>query len=413
MNFVKKVLNKIKHLYYFYLIGPFFRHYYLPQKINEIRNKKKIRFLFLLQELSQWKTECLYLAMLNHPRFEPILGITPCVEFSGAENKLIDYCKSKGYQFCLIDKDKTLVQVHPDIVTHQKPYESLFHPKHFLTSNLSIPCVVIPYAMNSIVTNQLIRMEIYSYCWKQYFENESCCNERKAAHQLKGENYVVTGLPVMDELIKPKESFSSPWPNDGRKRIIYAPHHTIGDLHSSWISYSTFLEYGHFMCEMRDKYRDDVFFIFKPHPMLYKKLCMIWGKEKTDEYYQSWRAAENSNVEDGAYIGLFKHSNAMIHDCGSFTVEYMYTQNPVMYLVEKGRNNDNLSSYAREAFDLHYKSRKHEDIEQFIINVIKGIDPLKEKRKSFYERNLIPPHGKSACENIINSILGVEEYSDL
>ena len=39
-------------------------------------------------------------------------------------------------------------------------------------------------------------------------------------------------------------------------------------------------------------------------------------KEKTDKYYRSWEKAENSNIERGKYLGLFLHSDAMIHDCG-------------------------------------------------------------------------------------------------
>ena len=35
--------------------------------VRRIRRKTTIRFGFLLQELSQWKTESLYKAMLAHP----------------------------------------------------------------------------------------------------------------------------------------------------------------------------------------------------------------------------------------------------------------------------------------------------------------------------------------------------------
>ena len=96
----------------------------------------------------------------------------------------------------------------------------------------------------------------------------------------------------------------------------------------------------------------------------------------------------------------------MIHDCGSFTIEYMYMNNPVMYLVRDDSHIDNMIPYAREAFDLHYKGKTREDIESFILDVIDEKDPLKEKRARFKEQNLIPPNGKTACENIIDSILG-------
>ena len=62
--------------------------------------------------------------------------------------------------------------------------------------------------------------------------------------------------------------------------------------------------------------------------------------------------------------------------------------------------------YAKEAYDLHYKGKCADDIEQFIQNVIEGIDPLKEKRAALKRQHLLPPNGRTACENIIHSILG-------
>ena len=46
----------------------------------------------------------------------------------------------------------------------------------------------------------------------------------------------------------------------------------------------------------------------------------------------------NAQMVDGRYIEVFKHSDAMIHDCGSFSLEYFYAHKPMMFLYEnKGR----------------------------------------------------------------------------
>ena len=160
------------------------------------------------------------------------------------------------------------------------------------------------------------------------------------------------------------------------------------------------------------KYEDKVQWAFKPHPLLYTKLIKIWGKEKTDRYYDEWKNAENSQYENGQYDALFKYSDAMIHDCSSFTIEYHYTKNPVMYLLRQQGRESTYNEFGQRAFDLHYKGHTKEEIEQFIENVINGIDPLKEEREKFYNECLIPPYGKTACENIINAILGEAEYKD-
>lgn len=175
---------------------------------------------------------------------------------------------------------------------------------------------------------------------------------------------------------------------------------------------SSFLENGELILELMHKYEDKVQWAFKPHPLLYTKLIKIWGKEKTDRYYDEWKNAENSQYENGQYDALFKYSDAMIHDCSSFTIEYHYTKNPVMYLLRQQGRESTYNEFGQRAFDLHYKGHTKEEIEQFIENVINGIDPLKEEREKLYNECLIPPHGKTACENIINAILGEAEYKD-
>lgn len=386
---------------------------FLPYVVWRKRRKEKIRILYVLQYLAEWKTEALYLEMKKHPRIEPLLGITPCLELPGEENNVMKYCREKGYDFIILDPEKTLVnQVHPDFIIHQKPYYSLIHKKHRVINNIGVPCLMLPYSIHTTIAPFGINSNMSYVSWRHFYENQSTVDAHKEKHRLKGINSVVTGLPFMDMLTLPPSHFPNPWPDKkGMKRIIYAPHHSIPQSFTKDINFSTFMENCEFMQEMRDRFRDKVYFVFKPHPLLYKKLVVIWGKERADLYYDSWRNAPNSHIEEGQYIGLFKHSDAMIHDCGAFCVEYLFTGNPVMYLINKERKDDNLTPYMRKAFRLHYMGWCHTDIEQFIQNVIDGVDVRKEERAHFYREELLPPHGKTACENIINAILGEEDYS--
>lgn len=383
-------------------------HCWLSLRIWQIRHKEQIRVGFLLQELTQWKSESLYKAMLVHPRFDPILCISPCLEIPGSEARLIDYCKEKGYGFVSLNPGITIhEQIDIDIAIPEKPYRSQMYELHRIERNRAIPFVIIPYFLSTITEDWVVNQRPSLLCWRQFLDNESVREAWSKVHRLKGLTYVVTGLPVMDELLTPKGELPDVWPvSDGRKRIIYAPHHTISDLHMEGIGYSTFLDYCDAMLEFRDKFKDRVYFVFKPHPSLRRKLVQLWGEEQTDAYYQKWQKPGYSHVEQGAYLSLFKHSDAMIHDCGSFTVEYMYMDNPVMYLVRDDSHVDNMIPYAREAFDLHYKGKSVADIERFILDVIEGRDSLRGKREAFKQQHLLPPGGRTACENIIHSIIG-------
>ena len=378
-----------------------------------IRKKDKIRILFILQEVSQWKTELLYQAMLAHPRFEPIIGITKCLFYPCAEEDLAKYCEKMGYSYVWLNPDKTISeQIKVDLITHQKPYAKQIHAAHYINSNWQIPILSIPYYLSTITEEWIVNSKISLLAWRQFIDNSSTRDAWASMSWLHGRNYVVTGLPVMDEMLIPRIKLPDVWPtNDGRKRVIYAPHHTIADFHWEGIGYSTFLDYCEDMLALRDRYKDFIYFVFKPHPSLRIRLIKYWGEEKTYEYYRRWDCPGFSHVESGKYLALFKHSDAMIHDCGSFTIEYLYTSNPVMYLVRDDSHLKNMTPYAKDAFNLHYKGKSISDIERFLEDVISGNDPLKESRAAFIHNNLVPPYGKTACENIINAILGEEEYS--
>ena len=390
-----------------------FKQIFTPLLAWHIRRKKKIRVLFVVQYLSEWKTEPLYLAMINHPRFVPIIGITPCIEVRGEDERMKKYCEKKKYAYTWISPHKTLAeQIHPDIVFHQKLYADTIYPKHHINTNRWSLFAYVPYIFNNIKTSWIINSYLTCNCWQIYMDNVSCCEEFKEIHKNHGNNFVVTGLPMMDSLLLDSSFYKDPWPyKDGRKRIIYAPHHTIENLHWEGVNYSSFLGNCDFMLQMADKYKNQAYFVFKPHPRLYRNLIEFWGKEKTDSYFNKWNRDNVSHIETGDYLDLFKHSDALIHDCGSFTLEYMYTGKPVMYLIkEGGRSTDNMTTYAKKAYNLHYKGINQEDIENFIQDVITGCDPMKEARLQFVADNLTPPYGKTACQNIINCILGKEEY---
>ena len=79
-----------------------------------------------------------------------------------------------------------------------------------------------------------------------------------------------------------------------------------------------------------------------------------------------------------------------------------------MYLVREEHKNGKLNDFATTAFNLHYMGKNADDIERFIQMVISGDDLMAPKRKEFYDTYLKIPFGKSASENIINSILSAQ-----
>ncbi|MCM1312360.1 MAG: CDP-glycerol glycerophosphotransferase family protein [Bacteroides sp.] len=381
---------------------------YVPVKVWQVRHKKKIRVLFVIQSLSLWKTELLYVAMLRHKRFEPCIGIVTSMEEDDAEN-IKSYLDEKSYGYEMFSRDENFWRKsHADIILYQKPYENMYSKWNGYKRNLYALFCYVNYAFHSVDEEWAFNAVLRNIAWQVYFENNSAMDVPCRMMTNKCRNGLVTGLPMMDELLIEKERLHDPWkPQTGRKkRIIWAPHHSINQ--ENWLCYSTFLEYADFMLDMAKKYKDKVQFVFKPHSLLREKLNNVWGEDKTTVYYRQWEMMENTQAEYGKYIALFKYSDAMIHDCGSFTIEYHYTQNPVMYLVgdDPRKHEANLNDFAKQAFRLHYWAKNRREIEDFICNVIAEIDTKKEERVKFYNESLLPPGGKTACENIIDAILG-------
>lgn len=408
--------KQLFHYYWYYKWMGFswrvirIQNYY---KAKEVRKHKKISFMFVLSDLTVWKTELLYQAMCKHPRFTPIIAIVPNSEKLDAHIKVEEYCEVKGYDYVIPKKGETLVQQYaPDIILYQKPYDSWIADEYFIARNMKALIVHIPYGLHTHKELWGMNQMHYIYSWQYYYENNLCAQPQRALSINRGKNVVVTGLPMLDELNLPASSFSDPWKDKtGKKRIIWAPHHTIGGIANKGVAYATFLQYNNFMIEMAEKYKDLITIAFKPHGVLYQNLVRVWGEDKANEYYAKWDSMPNTQVVNGKYVDLFKYSDGMIHDCGAFKIEYLYTCKPVMYLTNNvEEQTHNLNDFAKQAFYLHYVGKNKEDIEQFILNVISGCDTKYKDRKNFYKKSLCPPNGITACENIINSILGVKGY---
>ena len=399
--------NLIIILYYFFVDEIVLSLYGMTinKKVAKMRQKPIINVAFVLADLGSWKTESLYIAMKSHPRFNPMI-IIHSKDDGNKKEDIIKYVEGNNYPYFFLNNNKSLRKVFkPEIIFYQQPYGYGGEVKrHGILFNLQSLFCYVRYAFNTLEYDKLYKTRLYECAWQVYYENEVGWKWLEKVLKNKGSNSVVTGLPITDTFLN--GNFANPWKkqNKEKKKIIWAPHHTISDKHD--LHYSTFLEFKDFMLEMADKYKDKVQFTFKPHPFLRNRLSYRWSTEQIDHYYSEWAKRDNTQIEEGEYVGLFMNSDAMIHDCGSFTVEYHYTTNPVLYIEKEKSHADNMNEFGLLAYNLHYKAHSKEDIENFILNVINGIDPLKNKRVDFFNKYLLPPNNNKACDNIINSILG-------
>jgi CDP-glycerol glycerophosphotransferase (TagB/SpsB family) len=196
----------------------------------------------------------------------------------------------------------------------------------------------------------------------------------------------------MEEYFEKLENntFENPWKNkDFRKRIIWAPHHTI--LEDGRKKMSNFLEYAELFKELAIKYQDKIVWAFKPHPGLKSKLSSntVWGEEKTNEYYNFWKNQEYTQLEEGYYIDLFHYSDAMIHDSGSFLNEYMYFRKPVLYLLSN-KKKPYYNQFGLDALNACRIGQSFDDISNFTNELSKSALSITEEHEEFYKNQLLP-----------------------
>ena len=132
-----------------------------------------------------------------------------------------------------------------------------------------------------------------------------------------------------------------------------------------------------------------------------------WGKQRAEDYYHKWEELPNGQYESKDYVDLFATSDAMIHDCGSFAVEYLYTRHPVMFDSDKMEAALNaVNDFGRQALLQHYIGSSMADVCQFIEKtVLQREDPKQEDRELFFQHYLLPPNKSNVAENVYNDIV--------
>ena len=114
---------------------------------------------------------------------------------------------------------------------------------------------------------------------------------------------------------------------------------------------------------------------------------------------------ENTQLEESSYIDYFLTSDAMIHDCGSFTTEYLFVNKPVMYLTHDDKFAERFNPFGIKAFECHYRGGNMEEIEKFLSDVVlAGNDPMKEQRDNFFDQYLKPIDSMMPSQRIIYEI---------
>lgn len=381
---------------------------------KRLKGKERIEVAFLLTIPGMWKSDEVFKAMMQDERYHPFVVIYPFAVYKSFDAEEVqstikrtkEFIEKKGFEYVIpYDERKrkwlSIDEVaKPDLVFFSTPYKESFS-QYFVDHFKDTFTCYVPYGYSSLNLYQINYDLFFHNLVGLHFVETELHRKMAVEHSRnKGNNVVVTGYPATEIFLRKDYVPQNQWKPQpvAKKKVIFAPHHSIDNPKYP----SVFLEVCEEMLKVAEKYSKDIQFVFKPHQVLKFKLQQLWGVEKTEEYYKRWDALENTQLVSDGYVDLFLTSDAMIHDCGSFTTEYLFTRKPVMYLCSNEDMTDKFNEFGIHSFNCHYHGRTREDIERFLQEVVvEGNDPMRLQREQFFEEYLKPKDGLLPSQKII------------
>lgn len=350
-------------------------------------------------------------AMLKDDFFDPFLAVIPDTSRGPEhERKQYDQTRQALARFypgarLLAPRDEATGKYLPvesecDLWCSANPYDRMTDANYRFARfrSLGLPTFFANYGLtvSKRYVGELSRKSgIFSDIWRVYAPNAF-----EYWLLLRGrpkESCVLSGYPKMDELaaseIRPRK----------RKRVIIAPHHTVNRAKGD-VNFSNFLRYSSFFHSLPGKY-PEIDFVFRPHPLLFPTLVVdnIASQEECDDYLAKMAAWPNMEVQlGGPYIDTFANSDAIIHDCGSFIGEWLYTGKPGCYLLKDGALAE-YNEFARECLLPYELAESAKDILKFIEDTVMRGQDTKGKLRSEYLKKVRCNH-PNATRTVVNDL---------
>lgn len=389
----------------------------LRRRVRRIGKKDKIQVVFFAMNVAMWRYQGVYEQLSREDRFACHIVLT--VPLTVTKEQRTDDLKalrlffdSKGIEYFDYDDKNDIAFdvkacIDPDILFYPQPYEGAFPEKHAYSYFLSKLLCYIPYGMTLMNVGWYSDTKFHNLAWKLYYPFQIDKDQARKYSRNRGVNMIISGYTNLDGYLCPKTNDVWKIKDKSIKRLIWAPHFSM-PREGVWFTHSNFLWMSQLMIDIANRYKDQLQIAFKPHPRLKSELYLRqdWGPEKTENYYRKWSEMDNTFVETGEYIDLFKTSDAMIHDCDSFMIEYLFVNKPVAFVSKDiTALKSELSDFGEDVLSQHYLLENQEDVVTYIEDVVLGgNDSLLFSRTGFFSEVLMPKATGSTSEIIVNDI---------
>jgi hypothetical protein len=346
--------------------------------------ERRTRVLFLLQRPEAWSNfESVWMAMHRDPAFDPTVFVLPynvrdaiatAKQAPSMRQQLVD----KGVPFREWHDGDTLEAGQFDAVVINHPYDRE-RPRELWFERLSatIPVTVyIPYGLPMGGGHKNLRFQYAQptqvgatiIVARSEIEKQSYSRYCPTG----GARVQVLGHPRFDHL---QHELATPVPEPllraigGRLTVLWNSHFSFGLEYSFSGNFSTFDLIGPELFELAIRNREWLCLLWRPHPLLMPEL-MRSGILASEELPALRRELVELGIvldEQSSHIPAFKASHCLVTDVGSFMLEYLAMDKPILALIN--HEGEPLNSEAQALVQHYPTATSPEQVEAFINDV--------------------------------------------
>ncbi len=354
-------------------------HYNLLIEEIKKREEKRLRFGVYVIFDSTYGVDNLFKLMKTSENWDPKIVVIPDIS-RGDEHKKDTYMTSRDFFVTkygaesVIDGWNNITNEYYDhldkfdIVCYANPYDAMVAKVHSIeyasTKNVLPIYVSYGYDIGSKTAIGRLKGPELNLVWKCFTDTVYSYDDYKKYQLIKGKNVVLSGYAKMDSFRRESDKQKE------KKRILICAHHTVN---SKILPLSNFIKYNELILSLPERF-PDLEFVFRPHPLLFTSLKNnhIWSDDRIAEYLCRLREKGIIYSTEGDYMNVFAQCDAIINDCGSFTVEWLFTGKPGCFVYSERLRDKYLTTLMLKAIENYKVARSEDDIVDFISKIDRG-----------------------------------------